>query len=62
MSRGAGILMHIASLPGEYGIGTLGKEAFKFAEFLETAENCMPFSTGRIFEFMFSAFENNFPG
>ena len=37
MSRGAGILMHIASLPGEYGIGTLGKEAFKFAEFLETA-------------------------
>lgn len=37
MSRGAGILMHIASLPGEYGIGTLGKEAFKFAEFLETS-------------------------
>lgn len=37
MSRGAGILMHIASLPGEYGIGTLGKEAFKFANFLETA-------------------------
>lgn len=29
--------MHIASLPGEYGIGTLGKEAFKFAEFLETS-------------------------
>lgn len=37
MDRGAGILMHIASLPGEYGIGTLGKEAFKFAEFLETS-------------------------
>ena len=34
MERGAGILMHIASLPGEFGIGTLGKEAYKFADFL----------------------------
>ena len=34
MERGAGILMHIASLPGKFGIGTFGKEAYKFADFL----------------------------
>lgn len=33
-SRGAGILMPISSLPSEYGIGTLGKEAYRFADFL----------------------------
>ncbi len=32
--RSAGILMHITSLPSNYGIGTLGIEAFKFADFL----------------------------
>ena len=32
--RGAGILMHITSLPSNYGVGTLGKEAFKFVDFL----------------------------
>lgn len=35
MERGAGILMHIASLPGNYGIGSMGKEAYKFADFLK---------------------------
>lgn len=30
--RGAGVLAHIASLPGRYGIGTLGKSAFAFAD------------------------------
>lgn len=34
MERGAGILMHISSLPGKFGIGTFGKEAYKFADFL----------------------------
>ncbi len=34
MERASGIIMHIASLPGKYGIGTFGKEAFKFADFL----------------------------
>ncbi len=29
--------MHITSLPSEYGIGTLGKEAIKFADFLSKA-------------------------
>lgn len=34
MDRGSGIIMHITSLPGKYGIGTLGKEAYKFCDFL----------------------------
>lgn len=33
--RRSGILMHISSLPSEYGIGKLGKEAYEFADFLE---------------------------
>ena len=33
--RSSGILMHISSLPGPYGIGTMGKSAFKFVDFLE---------------------------
>ena len=32
--RAAGILMHITSLPSAFGIGDLGPEARKFAEFL----------------------------
>lgn len=35
--RAAGILMHITSLPGEYGIGTLGEDAKKFAGFVKEA-------------------------
>ncbi|MBD5632035.1 MAG: 4-alpha-glucanotransferase [Clostridia bacterium] len=35
--RGAGILCHISSLHGKYGIGTLGKEAYEFADFLKSA-------------------------
>lgn len=37
MDRGAGIIMHIASLPGDFGIGTLGEEAYKFADFIKDA-------------------------
>jgi len=33
--RGAGILMHITSLPSAFGIGDLGPEARKFADFLQ---------------------------
>ncbi len=36
--RCAGVLMHIASLPGEYGIGVLGQEAADFAAFLKEGE------------------------
>ncbi len=35
--RSSGILMHISSLPGPYGIGTMGKYAFDFIDFLEEA-------------------------
>jgi len=35
--RSSGILLHITSLPGPYGIGTLGKEAFDFVDFLVSA-------------------------
>ena len=33
--RSAGILMPIFSLPGKYGIGTLGEEAYNFVDFLK---------------------------
>ncbi len=36
--RASGILMHISSLSSEYGIGTLGKDAYKFADFLHEAK------------------------
>lgn len=36
--RASGILLHISSLPGEYGIGKLGREAYKFADFLKSAK------------------------
>ncbi len=34
MERGCGILMHISSLPSRYGIGTMGKSAYEFVDFL----------------------------
>ena len=37
MNRSSGILMHISSLPSKYGIGTLGREAYRFADFLKEA-------------------------
>lgn len=37
MARVAGILMPITSLPSPYGIGTIGKEAREFADFLAKA-------------------------
>lgn len=35
--RSAGILLHPSSLPGKYGIGDLGREAYNFVNFLEAA-------------------------
>src|SRR4051812_27473468 len=32
--RGSGILLHPTSLPGHYGIGDLGDEAYEFIDFL----------------------------
>ena len=37
LERGAGILLPISSLPSPYGIGSLGKEAYHFADQLEEA-------------------------
>ena len=37
MERRSGILMHISSLPSKYGIGTFGKEAYAFADYLKSA-------------------------
>lgn len=35
--RKSGILMHISSLPGPYGIGSMGKRAYEFVDFLKEA-------------------------
>ncbi len=37
ITRSAGVLCHISSLPGRYGIGSLGKEAYAFARSLSSA-------------------------
>ncbi|MBD3419785.1 MAG: 4-alpha-glucanotransferase [Chitinivibrionales bacterium] len=37
MDRGSGILLHISSLPSEFGIGDLGRNAFAFADRLVEA-------------------------
>lgn len=37
VSRNSGVLLHIASLPGKYGIGQLGKSAHAFVDFLSEA-------------------------
>ena len=35
--RSSGVLMHLSSLPSPYGIGTVGKQAKQFVDFLEKA-------------------------
>ena len=35
--RASGILMPVASLPSEYGIGAFSKEAYKFVDMLKKA-------------------------
>lgn len=37
IKRSSGILMHITSLPSQYGIGTFGREAYEFVDFLVKA-------------------------
>jgi len=38
--RKSGILLHITSLPSEYGIGDLGPSAYRFIDFLYEAKQC----------------------
>ncbi|NPV38444.1 MAG: 4-alpha-glucanotransferase [Brevinematales bacterium] len=35
--RSSGVLLHITSLPNRYGIGSMGKEAYRFVDFLVSA-------------------------
>lgn len=37
MKRSSGVLLPISSLPSEYGIGTFGKEAYNFVDYLKKA-------------------------
>ncbi len=37
LQRGAGVLCHISSLPGKYGVGSLGKQAYRFAKRLKAS-------------------------
>ena len=39
MNRKSGVFLSISSLPSKYGIGTLGKEAYKFIDFLRERES-----------------------
>ncbi len=41
MERTSGILLHITSLPGTPGIGTMGKEAYKFADWLHESKQTL---------------------
>lgn len=36
-SRSSGVILHPTSLPGPYGIGDLGEQAYEYADFLEAA-------------------------
>jgi 4-alpha-glucanotransferase len=40
LNRGAGVLMPISALPSSYGIGTLGKDAYHFVDFLKRIGCC----------------------
>ncbi len=37
LERGCGAVLHVTSLPGRFGIGDLGPEAYRFVEFLAAA-------------------------
>ncbi len=41
MDRRSGVLLHISSLPSEYGIGSFGKEAFDFVDYLKGAKQSL---------------------
>lgn len=41
MNRASGVLLHPTSLPGTFGIGTIGKQAFKFVDWLVEAKQSL---------------------
>lgn len=66
MERSSGVLMHISSLPSNYGIGTFGKSAYEFVDFLvetrQTFWQILPLTTTTIGNSpykSFSAFAGN---
>ena len=66
MTRKSGILMPMSSLPSPYGIGTMGKSAFRFVDFLKSAGQSYwqllplgPTSHGDSPYFSFSTFAGN---
>lgn len=66
MERGSGVLLHISSLPGEYGGGSFGEDAKRFVDFLvdcgfrywQTLPFCMPDAFHSPYK-SFSAFSGN---
>ena len=66
MKRASGVLMHVSSLWGEYSIGSFGKEAKKFVDFLsdsgftywQVLPFCMADESNSPYK-SFSAFYNN---
>lgn len=64
--RKSGILLHVSSLPSPYGIGTFGKDAYRFVDFLKRSHQAYwqilplgPTSYGDSPYQTFSAFANN---
>ena len=41
-NRAVGVLMPVSSLPGPYGIGCFGREAYRFVDFLAQAGQTVP--------------------
>jgi 4-alpha-glucanotransferase len=66
MARKAGILLHPTSLPGAFGIGDLGEDAYRFVDFLKETEQSLwqvlplgPTGHGNSPYMSFSAFGGN---
>ena len=65
--RSSGVLMHISSIPSDYGIGTMGRESYKFVDFLKKSGQsywqvlplCQPDETGSPYS-SYSTFSGNF--
>lgn len=65
--RSSGVLMHISSIPSNYGIGTMGRESYKFVDFLKKSGQsywqvlplCHPDETGSPYS-SYSTFSGNF--
>ncbi|AAX17503.1 4-alpha-glucanotransferase [Borrelia turicatae] len=60
MKRKSGILLNISSLPSKYGIGDLGRGAYKFIDFLADSSQgywqILPYSPPSFLEFPYSSY------